>query len=409
MLLLKEILDRESIKIVFQPILSVSRKKIIALEALTRGIDPASGKELPPSFLFTLAAQQDLTLELDRLCRKKAFEAFVPIYRDNPDMILSVNFDVSLIDKNYGSGYISRIVSELNLSPENIILEILEAKVQDFSLLEAFTRKHKKQGFIIALDDVGTGHSNLNRFPALKPDLIKIDRYLASNIQDDYLKQEVFKSLVNLSHRIGCLVVAEGVETQQEVLWALENGADLFQGFYFSKPTDFEIINRSFQLNSKIEQAEVDFRTYLHLKRVKQEEQKRRYERIIEALKSYFDRLEDRFFKRASISVLKNHPDFECIYLLNSKGIQISDTIFKKGDRPFQVPKIFSPDRKGADQTSKPYFFDSSMIDYKVTPPYLSWASGEVCVTLSFQYKNNLNQLRLLCIDLKPSLEPAFY
>ena len=89
----------------------------------------------------------------------------------------------------------------------------------------------------MVLDDVGAGHSNLDRIPLFRPDVIKIDRSLITGVDGDFYKQETFKSLVSLSRRIGALVVAEGIETEAEAVTALELGADLLQGFFLGRPS----------------------------------------------------------------------------------------------------------------------------------------------------------------------------
>src|SRR5215204_1586863 len=80
--------------------------------------------------------------------------------------------------------------------------------------------------------------SNLNRIPLIKPDILKVDRRLISNIDADYYKQETFKSLVGVSRRIGALIVAEGVESESEAIISLELGADLLQGYFLSRPQE---------------------------------------------------------------------------------------------------------------------------------------------------------------------------
>ena len=87
---------------------------------------------------------------------------------------------------------------------------------------------------LIALDDMGTGYSNLERIASIKPDIIKLDRSLIQDIDREYHKQELFDFFLKLAHKIGVFVVVEGIETEAEALSCLERGADLVQGFYFA-------------------------------------------------------------------------------------------------------------------------------------------------------------------------------
>ena len=88
----------------------------------------------------------------------------------------------------------------------------------------------------MALDDVGNSHSNLNRIPELKPDILKIDRGLIKDVDKSWHKNKILKSISYLAREIRTLIIAEGVETKEEIMEILEIGVEFFQGFYFEKP-----------------------------------------------------------------------------------------------------------------------------------------------------------------------------
>jgi len=115
-----------------------------------------------------------------------------------------------------GSGHLLKQVRQFNLNPNNVAIEIIESRVNDTGALNEFISRHREYGFLFALDDIGSGYSNLDRITITEPDLLKIDRSLISQIDINYHKQEVLKSLVNLARRIGALVVAEGVEREED-------------------------------------------------------------------------------------------------------------------------------------------------------------------------------------------------
>src|SRR5581483_2074621 len=203
---LSEVLSKELVEAHFQPIVSIRKKMVIGYEGLSRGGLKGSKEHTPPQELFYQAAESGRTLELDRLCRKKVLEGFKPIAAKHPDRFLSLNFEASVIDQGVvGSGELMRQVKASGLDPASIALEVIESNVKDIGDLQKFIETHRAHGFLIALDDVGAGHSNLNRIPLLKPDILKIDRYLIQNIHAEFYKQEVFKSLANLSRKIGAL------------------------------------------------------------------------------------------------------------------------------------------------------------------------------------------------------------
>ncbi|HTC19532.1 MAG TPA: EAL domain-containing protein, partial [bacterium] len=234
---LREIIDGERVEAHFQPIVSLKRRSIVGLEGLTRGLQPGSPSVISPMDLFHQAAIQGLQLELDRLCRKKIMDDFRKIHAASPELILSVNLDASILDQGVvGSGHLRQQVSEMGLKPENIAIEIIESDVEDLKELQRFVQLYRDYGFLIALDDVGAGHSNLNRIPLIKPDILKIDRFLIQDIQDDFYKQEVLKSLVRMARHLGTLIIAEGVETEEEAVCLLDMDVDMIQGYYFSRP-----------------------------------------------------------------------------------------------------------------------------------------------------------------------------
>src|SRR5258708_17347742 len=187
---LQEIFAGEFVVAHYQPIVSIRKKSIIGYEGLTRGIHPVDRGSITPYDLFPQAAETGSTLELDRLCRKKIMEYFRGIAVDRPDCLLSLNFEASVIDQGVvGSGNLIHQVTSMGLQPQSIALEIIESNVKDVGDLQKFIQTYRDYGFLIALDDVGAGHSNLNRIPLLKPDMLKIDRYLVQGISKDFYKR----------------------------------------------------------------------------------------------------------------------------------------------------------------------------------------------------------------------------
>ncbi|HEX2950455.1 MAG TPA: EAL domain-containing protein, partial [Armatimonadota bacterium] len=239
-LCVSDLIRHESITTLFQPLVSIKKKSIIGIEALSRGIDPYDGRMIPPNVLFDQATREDILLDLDRLCRDKACENFAALCQHITEKpILFLNIDTSIIDTGVvGSQYLLNQIKQSGLDPSTIAIEIIESKVHDHQALQRFVETYRDYGFIIALDDVGAGHSNLDRISLVKPDVIKIDRSLITDINREYYKQIVVKSLVSLAQNIGALVVAEGIENENEAVTTLELGADLLQGFYFSRPQE---------------------------------------------------------------------------------------------------------------------------------------------------------------------------
>jgi len=96
---------------------------------------------------------------------------------------------------------------------------------------------YKSKGFMVALDDVGSGYSSLNMIVQLLPDIVKVDREIVKDIDKNRANQSVFTAIVNIAKENNITVLAEGIETKEEYLYLKDNGASLVQGYYFAKPS----------------------------------------------------------------------------------------------------------------------------------------------------------------------------
>ncbi|BAH06699.1 EAL domain-containing protein [Clostridium kluyveri] len=401
---IKETIDNERVIAKYQPIVSLVKKKIVAFEGLTRGVNILNSEIIPPLEMFEYARKHDMTIALDRLCREKCIEGFKSIHRMNNKWNLFINVDASVIEKLEGSNYFLNQILKGKISPKNIVIEINEARTGNLNVLERFTNTYRKKGFLIALDDVGAGFSNLDRISIIKPDIIKLDALLVRNIQDSYHKQEIFKCITGLANRIGAIVVAEGVETQIELNYVVEFGAHLVQGYFFSKP---EFINNNMikKVNDKIENAVNSYKEHMILKA--------RRDRLY---RYKIDKFLSKFVKELRVNPVNNFDnlilefidkyknlDIECAYILDETGIQITDTIFSKeksGIHPDGI--VFSPAVKGEDNSLKRYYYElmNSKIDNYFSEPYISYATGEICITLSRIFTHNNYKKYILCIDI---------
>lgn len=395
------IIKDENIIVHFQPLISVKKRKVIGFEALCRGIDADSGEMISPGMLFARARDAGLIIELDRLCRKKALEKYSAIYDVNKDVLLFLNFDTSIIDMGVvGSGNLIRMVNGLHINPGNVVIEIVESKVNDVPALKEFIISYKDYGFLIALDDVGAGHSNLDRISLVRPDIMKIDRFLIGDLDKKYYKQETFKSLVNLSKKIGALVVAEGVESEEEAICALELGADMLQGFYFAKPGEFtgQSLNR---FDHKTDHMAVKYRNHIY-ERIRTERQKLAgYMKITDRIIKELAGVAGTDFDHELGHMINDYPFMECIYILDLSGVQLTNTYCNNFRIPRQKKLIFSPANKGTEHSLKDYYYlfiGSGQSKY-ATEPYISLASGNLCITVSSFFADANDHKFILCID----------
>lgn len=391
----------------YQPIVSIVKKKIVAFEGLIRGINILNSEIIPPIEMFKYARNYDMTVMFDRLCREKCMGAFKNIYQINDKWNLFVNIDASVIEKLEGSNYFLNQVLEKKIPPKNIVIEINESGTENLNILEKFTSYYRKEGFLIALDDVGAGFSNLDRISIIKPNIIKLDALLVRNIQESYHKQEIFKCITGLANRIGAIVVAEGVENQIELNYVVEFGAHLVQGYFFSKPEfiDSTIIKK---VNDKIESAAQEYKNYMILKSKKNRLYKYRIDKFLSKFVSELKTSVVTNFDSLILDFILKYKDFniECGYILDENGIQITNTIFSEHkDTMCSQGIIFSPALKGEDNSLKKYYYEliNSKTDNYFSEPYISYATGEICITLSKIFIHNNYKKYILCIDIAKS------
>jgi EAL domain-containing protein (putative c-di-GMP-specific phosphodiesterase class I) len=398
---LREVLDSESLVSHFQPIVSVKKKRNVGAEALARARHAGAG--VPPLQLFQWAQQEGQMLELDRLCRKKALEGFSDLAKADPDLMLFLNFEVSILDEGVlGSGNLIKLVQETGIKPENVVIEINESRVAELSELQAFVVHHKAHGFLIALDDLGTGHSNLQRLATLKPDILKLDRSLIQGLGGDFFKKEIFKSLVSLAHNIGALVLAEGVETESEVSTSLGLGADLFQGFYFSRPvasTEW----RPAGVRDVIERCAARNKDAIVKDMLRRRDESAKHHGVLmDLVKTLSGMTPESFDRILSASVLRAR-DLECLYVVDGSGVQVTRTVTMQFMRGRTRGLLFQPALPGTDHSMKDYFYGlvDAGLNRFITEPYVSLASGNLCRTLSCIFKGAEGKNFVLCMDVR--------
>ena len=398
---MRNIIEQEQVITHFQPILSVKNRSVIGYEALSRGIDPYTNSIIPPNTLFSNAADQQLTLGLDRLCRKKALENFKPLQQKFNDSILFLNFDTTIIDQGVvGSGHLLNTVRKHDINPQKIVIEIKESEANNLKELEKFIKNYRNYGFLIALDDIGSGHSNLNRISLVKPDLLKLDAFLIRNIHKEFYKQEVFKSLVNLAKKIGALVVAEGVENEDEAICTLKLGADLLQGFYFAKPTNNLMCTKN-NFKDKLNLVADQFKNSVIEKINANKMYRKEYHKIVNNILTNLPIIKSELFNEKLLEIISTYPVLDCLYILNENGIQISSTICNNSKLLNQRGSIFRPAAQGTDHSLKEYYYllQDSGSRYFYSEPYISMASGNLCVTISTFFKAE-NNTYILCADI---------
>ena len=232
---LQKIIIENKIDTVFQPIVNMNTLEIIGHEALSRG--PEGSEFENPLMLFTFASECGLSFELDRLCRKKAFETVRKIKTDKKIFVNTLTMTIH--DPEFRGAYLKELLDDLKMKPENVIFEVSEKMaIDNYDMFRAALKDYTDIGIVHASDDIGTGHSDLERIMELKPGFMKIDMSFVKGIDQSYIKQEIVKAMLQLAKNIGSIIIAEGIERHEEMEKLIEIGVEYGQGFLFAKPED---------------------------------------------------------------------------------------------------------------------------------------------------------------------------
>ncbi|WP_378954662.1 GGDEF domain-containing protein [Pelosinus sp. sgz500959] len=230
---LDKVLVNKEIKAVFQPIVSLFDGEIFGYEALSRGI-PGSSLEKPDA-LFAAAERFDKVWELEFLCRSKAFEN---AYKLPNEKMLFINVAPNIInDVRFQKGATFDMLTQYNIDASNIIFEITEKNsVEDYKSFRRVLDNYTSQGYKIAIDDAGSGYSGLKLLAETRPQFIKMDMDLVRNIDKDALKQALMKAFYEFSVAANMKIIAEGIETLDELNTIITIGIPYGQGYLLQRP-----------------------------------------------------------------------------------------------------------------------------------------------------------------------------
>jgi len=236
--LLSEILSEQRVITQFHPICSIVDEQVIALEALSRGVD-ARGAWLPPAPLFATAAKIGRIQELDSLCRLRAIASFATAMQGDARIALFINVDPARIGSGaYDFDSVASEAMTAGLDPGRLTLEISGNHVENRQDLATFIAEARACGLNVALADLGAEFDGSR--PALPPgdapDFFKSSRHLGLNLDGEESKQAALQSLIDQSQHGGAGIVVEGIETQDAALSAIRLGATLLQGYFFGMP-----------------------------------------------------------------------------------------------------------------------------------------------------------------------------
>ena len=236
---LRVAIDRQQLRTLYQPIISMDEMKLVGFEALIRWEHHELGLVSPDDFI-PIAEDTGLIIEVGEWILRDAVTQLARWDHElGLDATLTINVNVAkrqLIHPEFLST-VKAVLAETGVDPTRLKIEITESTVIDPRTdMSEVIRAIRKLGVQMAMDDFGTGHSSLSLLHKFDLDVLKIDKSFIQGMEDSRELGAVLQSIIAMAQNTGMAVVAEGVETEAQITYLISHGCDMVQGYYFAKP-----------------------------------------------------------------------------------------------------------------------------------------------------------------------------
>ena len=242
----QQAIKEEQLQIYLHPQMNV-HGKMLGAEALVRWIHPTKGMILPSDFV-PVFEKNGMIIDVDKHMWELACRQLRK-WKDagKNDVYLSVN--LSSRDFYFLNIYqiFTDLVKKYEIDPRKLKLEITETAVMmDFERQLDLINRLRDLGFVVEMDDFGSGYSSLNMLKDIHVDVLKLDMAFLQKNQDTERGKKILQMIIGLSKQLGIPVISEGVETIEQVYFLAEMGCEMFQGYYFAKPMAVEQFEREY-------------------------------------------------------------------------------------------------------------------------------------------------------------------
>ncbi|MBN1669176.1 MAG: EAL domain-containing protein [Anaerolineales bacterium] len=238
---LRKALENDELRVYYQPIVQLESNQLIGFEALARWQHPELGILQPIEFV-PLAEETGMIIALDRWMLKHAcrqMSSWQQRYKMDPPLTISVNISGKHIATQDLADYVADLLEQTGLNPDSLKLEITERTIIDYNDITAGIFSNlQKLGVQIQIDDFGIGYSSLGYLSRFPVNALKIDRSFVEKIVDSTSQREIVQAIVTLTGRLNVRVIAEGVETIEQLQELRKLGCELGQGFLVATPMD---------------------------------------------------------------------------------------------------------------------------------------------------------------------------
>lgn len=234
----------------YQPQIDLNTNQIMGMEALLRWNHPQLGL-IPPDKFIPLAEEMGLMVNLGEWVLKHACRQMKTWHNQGlTSLKLSINLSPQEFLKQQLVDKIKQVLLETGLSPQCLELEITESMTMDVIRSTSILKELYDTGIQIAIDDFGTGYSSLNYLKNFHIHRLKIDRSFIRDMMDGPKDAKIVGTIVSIAHALNLKVIAEGVETEEQLEFLRDLQCDEIQGFYYSKPLSASEIEKKYEFNS---------------------------------------------------------------------------------------------------------------------------------------------------------------
>ncbi|MFU7516284.1 EAL domain-containing protein [Clostridium sp. HCS.1] len=242
---LRMAIDNEEIKFLYQPKVKIHTGEVIGFELLIRWHSKNLGLVSPKEFI-PIAENSGLIIPIGKYIIDESFKKCKELsLLTDKKFKMAINLSEVQIRDDDIVDYISNSLQKYDLDANYVELEITESIIMKSAEKNIKTlEKLKSLGVTLALDDFGTGYSSLSYLRTLPIDVLKIDKSFIDGILIEEKSEYIINSIIELSHYLNLLVVAEGVETKEQLSFLEKSNCDVIQGYYFSKPIEFHHISK---------------------------------------------------------------------------------------------------------------------------------------------------------------------
>lgn len=240
---LRKAIFNQELMLYYQPIITLETLKLVGFEALIRWNHPTQGLISPAQFI-PLAEESGLIIFLGQWVLEEAcqqLQKWQGKYSLAQTLKISINLSVQQLQDSQLLEKLQQVIQKTKIDGSSLILEITESMlVKNIQKTDELLSRIQSQGILISIDDFGTGYSSLSYLHRLPVNAFKIDRSFINQIQKEDETYTIVETIITLSKLLGLKVVAEGVETLQQLNWLRYHQCDFGQGFLFSKPVPSE-------------------------------------------------------------------------------------------------------------------------------------------------------------------------